>query len=232
MNGTDGADAAITLESVSKRYAGRVVLDGVSLILRRGQCVALTGVNGCGKSTLLRVLGGITRADAGRVLRAPGLNVQYMPEAFPRLNLTLSTYLKAIERVDARDTLSLVRLFHLEAALSAPIRTFSKGMLSKVCAIQALSAHPDVLLLDEPLSGQDEASQAAFVEAVRGERARGAAIVVACHEKPLVDALADRVLRLESGRLIEQTDFAATPPGCLCASCPNAAFCGKKGGCA
>lgn len=207
------------LSAAAKRYGRHTVFENVTLTVERGACIALTGVNGCGKSTMLRVLAGLTAVSEGLAQRAPGVKVSYMPDTFPRLNLTLQTYLRALERIDCQDTARLARAFHLDGAMNAPIRAFSKGMLQKVCAIQALSSGADLLLLDEPLSGQDEQSQAAFVDAVRQALSRGAAVALACHEKNLIDALGARAYRLRDGHLFAADCADIACRACLCARC-------------
>ena len=223
-----GRNSALCLSHIAKKYGKTAVLRDVSLSVAPGECVALTGPNGCGKSTLLRIAAGLTRPTGGAI-QAEG-QIQYVPEAFPPIDLSLRRLFSALEQVDCLETMALAREFQLEGALDAPIRTFSKGMLSKVAAIQALAADAHVLLLDEPVSGQDEASRAVFCTKVREKLRGGTAVLMACHEESLIQALADRVCRIESGGIAEgasqKTDL------CLCAKCElykSGACAGQRG---
>jgi ABC-type multidrug transport system ATPase subunit len=129
---------ALRLSRIAKSYGKTAVLLGVTLQVAPGECVALTGANGCGKSTLLRIAAGLTRPTGGTV-EAVG-PIQYVPEAFPPIDLNLRRLLRALDGIDCSGAEDRAREFQLGAALNAPIRTYSKGMLSKVAAIQALSA--------------------------------------------------------------------------------------------
>jgi ABC-type multidrug transport system ATPase subunit len=91
--------------------------------------------------------------------------------------------------------------------LDTPMKFLSKGTLQKTAVIQALMAHRDVIFLDEPLSGQDVASQSYFAEELKKRKAAGMAIVMACHEPFLIEELADRIYQIKDGILLDGTDY-------------------------
>ncbi|HSK67954.1 MAG TPA: ABC transporter ATP-binding protein [Candidatus Limnocylindria bacterium] len=201
-------DTVLTLDRVSKRFGTLEVLRGVSLSLRPGECVALTGVNGSGKSTLLRISAGLTVPTSGAVIFRRGLRADYIPEGFPRLNLSARALLRSLSALEGggrafidRRMEELLHAFSLAEAADTPIRTYSKGMLQKVAVIQAFMGSSDLLLMDEPLSGQDAQSQDVFIELAKGLLSEGMAVLLACHERGLVRALADRVFALRDGAL-------------------------------
>jgi ABC-type multidrug transport system ATPase subunit len=204
----------LTMERIAKRYGKHAVLRDVSLSLNAGECLAVMGPNGSGKSTLLRVAAGLTPPTAGFVRAS--VRPEYVPDTFPRIDLRLSALLGALRRINGADAEPLAREMGLGDAMNEPIRNFSKGMLSKVAAVQALSAKTELLLLDEPVSGQDEPSRQVFCREVRARMKDGTAVLVACHDPAFVRALAGRALTLESGAL---TWRDCGEGACLCVRC-------------
>jgi len=201
-------DAVMTFDQVSKRFGAREVLKNVSFQIRKGECMALTGLNGCGKTTLLKLAAGLTLPSSGAVRAGDGIRIQYIPESFPRLNLSARGLLRSLGRVEGSDQKrikkrmeQLLVLFSLQEASGTPIRAYSKGMLQKVSVIQAFLSQADVLLLDEPLSGQDRESQDAFKRLVRESLREGTAVLLACHEQPLIRALAGTAFVIRDGEL-------------------------------
>jgi ABC-type multidrug transport system ATPase subunit len=100
------------------------------------------------------------------------------------------------QRVD-----ELLGSFHLREEAGKPLHTYSKGMLQKVSVIQAFLCGSDALLLDEPLSGQDTQSQETFIQLTKSLLCGGVAVLLACHEKYLIRALADTVFEIREGML-------------------------------
>jgi ABC-2 type transport system ATP-binding protein len=212
----------LQLEHIAKIYANHSILRDVSLALYPGECVALQGANGSGKSTLLRIAAGLTVPSGGKVAYAPGVQTQYIPDTLPGIGLRLQQFLRAMEKLGCADCAALVQDYQLTGSLNAPIRLFSKGMLYKVAIIQALGAPASLLLLDEPASGLDANAHELFIHQVRQRMRSGAAVLLACHEKTLTDALATRVFLLRSGVLEAQNSPGATPNvvgPCLCRQC-------------
>lgn len=198
----------ITLEHVGKKYNKKVVLDDISLIVERGEAVAFTGHNGCGKSTLLKIIAGLVNPTSGSVHCERCRLFHYVPEHFPKMNLTAGEYLAYMGGLDglgrkeaAGRIQSLSEDLFLSRMLDIPMKHLSKGSLQKVGVIQALLKEPEVLLLDEPLSGQDILSQQVFIRKIKGLQEHKVTILMSCHEPYLVDAIADVVYRFEDGRL-------------------------------
>ena len=205
----------ITLENVSKSYSGKRIIDSVSFNFLRGESIALSGHNGCGKSTMLKIVAGFTAIDQGSVNYHKKLRFSYVPEKFPGMDVSVNSYLYAVadmegagkDRVDG-----LVYDFFLEGMTDTKMISLSKGSLQKVGVIQALIAHGDVLLLDEPLSGQDAASQEVFISKINELRGKGHAVIMSCHEKKLMDELSDKIYTINKGKLeeLKQTQIADT----------------------
>lgn len=202
-------DSWIELHNVGKWYTSREpILQQIDLTVHREQCLAIRGRNGSGKSTLLKIIAGLTKPSAGVVRRAPNMSVGYAPEQFPRVRFRAEEYLthlgriRRIPRVVLRRRIEeLMDLFLLHAA--GPILHYSKGMAQKVNLMQALLARPDVLVLDEPLSGLDAAAQADFTRLLLSFKREGTAIVVTGHEPNFAEAWADRIVAIQDGKLAE-----------------------------
>ena len=197
----------LELKSASKAFGRSALFHSVDLSIRRGSCIALTGRNGAGKTTLLRIAAGLMAVTEGEVRREKGLSIGYVPEHFPRLNLTARQFLRhmgAIEGLDRNGIDAGLRLFsdfYMDDLIDLSMGRLSKGTLQKVAVVQALMKHRDLLIMDEPLSGQDEKSQRVFIEKVLERKRAGAAVLLSCHEPLLVERLADGAYRLDAGGL-------------------------------
>ena len=200
----------IRLENIVKKYNGKYVLNHISRSFEQGKSAAFTGHNGCGKSTLLKCMAGLLAPDEGSVRHTGSLLFHYIPEKFPPTAVTAGEFLLRMGQISGIGTKEGKRVieemahhFFMEELLDMPMKVLSKGTLQKTGVIQALLKKPDVLLLDEPLSGQDEASQKVFVEKICGLRSEGVTIFMVCHEKNLVEAIADEIYEMREGNIYE-----------------------------
>jgi osmoprotectant transport system ATP-binding protein len=213
--------SALLAERVSKRYGAIVALDGVSLEVQRGECVALIGESGSGKTTLLRCFNRLTDPDEGRVLvdgadlatvdpfelrRRTGYVPQdggLLPHWRVRRNVALVPWLRGEGDADraAERALGLVGLAPEIFGPRWP-RELSGGQRQRVAVARALAARPGVVLLDEPFGALDAITradlQATFLT-LRRELALTAVLVT--HDLAEAFLLADRVGVLRSGRL-------------------------------
>ena len=198
----------IQLENVTKKFKKTTLLDGIDLSICKGQSVALVGHNGVGKSTLLKIIAGLSRTSAGKITYHDKLLFHYVPEQFPRSNLTVMAYLDLVSRIDGFDKNerherihTLLTAFFMIQMADTPLNFLSKGSLQKVGVIQALLVKPDVLLLDEPLSGQDANSQRVFIQKMKELLAEGMTILMSCHEKYLMNEISDTIIEIRDGQL-------------------------------
>jgi ABC-type multidrug transport system ATPase subunit len=192
---------------------GNRILDGVSFEVERGQSVALVGPNGSGKTTVLRCLLGLvpfagTALIGGHdVLRDPVAArslVGYVPQKAAFGDARADEVLRFIARLRGLEDGRIAEVLsetHLEAHAQARVRTFSGGMMQRLAIATALLADPPVLLLDEPSANLDEEGQRTFAALVDRLRERGRTLVLASHRGEEVDALTDRTIRLDGGRV-------------------------------
>ena len=213
------AAAAIALESVSKRYGSRTVVQDVSFTVERGEIVGFLGPNGAGKTTTMRMIAGFTAPTAGRVTVAgydmatqnhdAARLIGYMPERPPLYDtLDVSAYLrfvakaKGVPRAAIDSELERVTAAcHLEAVVRREIYKLSKGYRQRVGLAQALLGSPQVLILDEPTAGLDPGQIQETREVIRafGEEH---AVLLSTHILPEATLICRRVAIINHGRLL------------------------------
>ncbi|MCR5032316.1 MAG: ATP-binding cassette domain-containing protein [Lachnospiraceae bacterium] len=199
----------IELKNIGKSYDGKVVFENVNLSFKSGTVTCFAGHNGCGKSTMLKVIAGLIPPTGGEVIRDKDLSLAYVPEKFSAVGMKALTYLKYMVKMDgiydAAEGEQQIRLlaqdFFLTDMLEKPMRKLSKGTLQKIGVLQAFLRDPDVLLLDEPLSGQDTDSQQVFIRKVLEYKKAGRIIFLSAHEKELIKAVSDVVYTMEDGQV-------------------------------
>lgn len=198
----------IALENLSKKYDGKIILNNISQSFCQGKSVAFVGHNGCGKSTLLKIISKLAAPTSGKVIYGKSLLFHYIPEKFPPVPLTAREFLMRMGTISGihkekvkHDVEAFANDFFMEELLDTRMNALSKGTLQKVGVIQALIKRPDILLLDEPLSGQDIESQKVFIEKINQMQNENVTIFMSCHEKKLIDAIATDVYTINNGML-------------------------------
>ena len=191
------------------RLGGTEVLHDISLAVEPGEIITVVGPNGSGKSTLLRALLGILRPAAGRVTRAPGLRLGYVPQRLQidrSMPITVRRFLSLPVRVtDAQAAEVLVRV-GMDGSATLQMAALSGGQLQRVLLARALLARPQVLMLDEPTQGLDQPGEAAFYRLIEEVRAgTGCAVLMVSHDLHVVMAASDRVVCLNGHVCCEGT---------------------------
>jgi zinc transport system ATP-binding protein len=194
------APMLIEAQNISVDLQGVEVLSHVTMRLTEGEIVTILGPNGSGKSTLLRALLGIVPVKAGRVTRAPGLRIGYVPQRLAvdsSLPMTVRRFLSLPQRVtDADAAQALVRV-GLEDIGGRQMAGLSGGQFQRVLLARALLSRPQLLVLDEPTQGLDQPGEAAFYRLIAEVRAEtGAAVLMVSHDLHVVMAASDRVICL------------------------------------
>src|SRR5580658_8313080 len=199
----------ISLEKAAKAYAHRRLLDGVSLGLSAGDRIGVVGRNGSGKSTLLTILAGLTEPDEGRVARAAGLRIGYLPQA-DRLEGTVSQVVFGRSaapaggtpwEADPRARAVMAELLP-GISLDADAGRLSGGEQRRVALAALLVTERDVLLLDEPTNHLDLEAIDWLGRHLR-DRAENEhwAVVIVSHDRWLLDTVCDRTWEVDRGQV-------------------------------
>jgi len=215
-------ESIVEFQNVLFSYGWPDVLHDVSFTLRQGEIVGLLGPNGAGKTTTIKILAGILAPGAGTVsvkglpLPERALDVKqhigYVPEAavlFESLTgqefLELSGRLHDVEEATLQARIAtLLETFGLTSDRVARLDTYSKGMRQKILLAAALLHNPDLLLLDEPLSGLDVNAAIMIKDLLAALASDGKTILYSSHVLDVVEKVCDRVLIIHKGKLIAE----------------------------
>lgn len=218
--------AIIEIQNLKKDYHGRYVLNGINAVIEPGQLLGYIGPNGAGKSTTIKIICGLIPNFEGSV-KVMGMDVRkdaqtikqhigYIPEQAALYDvLSPMEYLRLIGKLyglpDAtikNKSLSLLQLLDLEKNAEQRIETFSKGMRQKVLLISGLLHNPEIIFLDEPLSGLD-ANAVILVKEILGQlKAAGKTLFYSSHIMDVVEKVCDRIIIIDKGNIIADDSFA------------------------
>jgi len=208
----------IEVEGLVKTYAAVRAVDGLTLVIEKGEVFGLLGPNGAGKTTIIKMVTALSRPDAG-TCRIGGYDVEKQPAESKRLigvmpqennldreltvreNLLIYGMLHGIEDLDRRieETLALVGLEERARSLASHL---SGGMQRRLLLGRALMTDPAVLFLDEPSIGLDPQIRRQMWDIIRKARIDGRTVVITTHYIEEAESLCDRIGILMKGRLI------------------------------
>jgi len=206
---------AIEVHGLVKRYGDVTAVDGLDLVMKRGECFGLLGPNGAGKTTTVEILEGLNDATAGDVqvlgkrwatdeswLRARlGISLQ---ETHLQERLTVAETLRLFRSFydRGRDVDELMRLVALEEKRDTWFSKLSGGQKQRLAVACALVGDPEVLFLDEPTTGLDPQSRRQLWDLVNGLRAEGRSVLLTTHYMDEAERLCDRVGIVDRGKMI------------------------------
>lgn len=216
---------AVEVRSVKRRFGAAPVLRGIDLDAARGECIAIFGPNGAGKSTLLRTLAGLLRADSGtvklfgRALPADGAlrrRIGYLGhDAFLYRDLDARENLEYYGRLygvkDSARIDELLAKVGLAQTGDRRVGGFSRGMQQRLGLARALLHEPELLLLDEPLTGLDPEGAALLSALMRDLRPRGVTVMMATHDIERALESATRAVVVGRGRIVWDSGPGAAP---------------------
>ncbi len=206
----------IELSALTLRLGANVILDQFSTHIRAGEFIGVFGPNGAGKSTLFRIILGLQKIDSGSVIvlgnppKKGNPHIGYLPQVrqtLPAHQLTARAYIAACSQKKQPSLVEeVVELTDLKAIADRPYRYLSGGERQRVALAEALLNQPEILLLDEPLSGLDPGQQEKMVQLVKSIQLRThLTVLFTAHEmNPLLTAM-DRLIYLAQGKAIVGT---------------------------
>ncbi|MFC1554548.1 ABC transporter ATP-binding protein [candidate division KSB1 bacterium] len=222
----DNDKPIITIRGLRKAYSGEeYVLNGIDLDILPGQIIGYIGPNGAGKTTTVKILIGMISDFEGDItvldknIKTDPFdvkkNIGYVPEnAILYENLTPIEYLSFIGQLyglakDAVEAKSkkLLELFDLSESADQRMSGFSKGMKQKVLIIGGILHNPDIIFLDEPLSGLDANTAIVIKEILAGLAKQGKTIFYCSHIMDVVERISDRIVIIDKGRIIADAPF-------------------------
>jgi ABC-2 type transport system ATP-binding protein len=206
---------AIEVHGLVKRYGDVTAVNGLDLVMKRGECFGLLGPNGAGKTTTVEILEGLNEPTGGDVvvlgkrwstdeawLRARlGISLQ---ETHLQERLTVAETLRLFRSFydHGRDVDELMRLVALEEKRDAWFSKLSGGQKQRLAVACALVGDPEVLFLDEPTTGLDPQSRRQLWDLVNGLRAEGRSVLLTTHYMDEAERLCDRVGIVDKGKMI------------------------------
>ena len=220
---TPGATPTITVDRVSRWFGNLVAVNDVSFKIFPG-ITALLGPNGAGKTTLLHMIAGLADPSDGELL-VLGERVRRNPAIYRRIGVmsehetvydfpTGREFAEMNARLQGIDDLAAavddaIALVDLAGDQHRRMGGYSRGMRQRMRLAATLVHSPEVLLLDEPLSGTDPPQRLRFMEAMRGLVAQGRTIVISSHILEEVETLADRIILLTAGKVAATGEYRA-----------------------
>jgi ABC-2 type transport system ATP-binding protein len=197
-------------------------LDELSFEVKKGEIYGFLGPNGAGKSTTIKIIMDLIRADSGsaKIFEMPSENyyarkkIGFMPEnpqyydnltGFDLLMMTASMY--EMDNNSAFDRAwELLDQFELVDSAKKPIRKYSKGMIQRIGFASAIIHSPELLILDEPMSGLDPLGRVLFKNIMKDLNKNGVTIFFSSHIIPDIEEICSKVLMIKAGRIVQELD--------------------------
>ena len=219
------AEPILTVEHLIKAYGETPVLDDISFAVKPGEVIVVVGPSGCGKSTLLRCLNGLEPTQSGRVrlgnetVAYGGKNLTQLQrigmvfqsyELFPHLTV-LDNILLAPTKVQKRpkdevqkEAEALLDRVGLLAKKNSYPRELSGGQKQRVAIVRALCMHPEILLFDEVTAALDPEMVREVLDVMLDLAKQGRTMIIVTHEMQFARAIANRVIFLDGGKIVEE----------------------------
>lgn len=221
--------AELILDRVCKTFAGKLVVDKVSLKLSKPGVYGLLGTNGAGKTTTIRMLLGIITKDSGEItwngqpVNRKDVNFGYLPEergVYPKIKileqLLYFAELKGMTRSDAETSIcKWAKKLKVEEYLNMPAEKLSKGNQQKIQFMTAIIHNPDLVVLDEPFSGLDPVNTEILKDIITGLVNDGKFVIMSAHQMATIEEFCSNILIMNKGKTVLQgnlKDIKATYP--------------------
>lgn len=195
----------LTADNITKAYGERRLLDGASFFLQEGEKVGIIGINGTGKSTLLKILAGMEEPDEGKVIRAQGMVVHFLPQhpSFRPEDTLIEALLRENGKTEeeATDLITDAKNMMTRLGITDFNETcghLSGGQKKRLALISVLLTPSDILILDEPTNHLD-GDMAEWLEEVLKKRKN--AVIMVTHDRYFLDSVAGRIIEIDRGKI-------------------------------
>ena len=195
----------LTADNITKAYGERRLLDGASFFLQEGEKVGIIGINGTGKSTLLKILAGMEEPDEGKVIRAQGMVVRFLPQhpSFRPEDTLIEALLRENGKTEeeATDLITDAKNMMTRLGITDFNETcghLSGGQKKRLALISVLLTPSDLLILDEPTNHLD-GDMAEWLEEVLKKRKN--AVIMVTHDRYFLDSVAGRIIEIDKGKI-------------------------------
>ena len=197
---SSGHSCLLGAEGLTARQGNQIVLEDFSLKVDAGEIVTLIGPTGAGKTTAVRTLLGLLPIDQGKIFRAEGLKTGYVPQSLSierAMPMPVKQFLRFWPGVDGDAAMQIMAEMGLTHLSRRQIHDLSGGEWRRVLLARAMALGPNLLVLDEPLSGVDVAGQAELYQMLgHWRQEKGLGILIVSHDLHLVMAHTDHVICL------------------------------------
>ncbi|SFC53563.1 ABC transporter ATP-binding protein [Butyrivibrio sp. YAB3001] len=200
----------LVLDNVNKEYKGTVVVNDLSLNIKKGEVFALLGANGAGKTTTIKMILGLTKASSGKIEIDNAAKIGYSPETpyFPEYltAMEVMNYYAGVEGDKSKKDKSYLQSLLDMTGLSdtkIKVKNYSKGMIQRLALAQALISDPDILILDEPTAGLDALGRKHNLELLKRLKEQGKTIIINSHILHDIEAVCDRGVIMKKGKVID-----------------------------
>ena len=220
------SEAILKVMNLTKKYDDLTVINGLNLEVKKGEVIVIVGSSGCGKSTLLRCLNGLediqggsiklegtevlkTSKNISEIRRRIGMVFQSY-ELFPHMNVLDNILLAPVKvlkrnKEEAKEeALALLKRVGLSEKASAYPRQLSGGQKQRIAIVRSLIMHPEVLLFDEVTAALDPEMVREVLDVILGLADEGKTMLIVTHEMQFAKAVADRIILLEDGTIVEE----------------------------
>lgn len=206
----------IKIVNVTKKFGENKVLDDVNLIFEPGKIYGIQGKNGSGKTMLMRAISGLLSLNEGEVEvfgevigvdrdfpKSAGILIEH-PGLLPEISgfENLKTVMSINKIVGDEEIKKAMSNFDLDPNSNLKVKKYSLGMKQKVGILMAILEKPQVVILDEPTNGLDEASVEKFKEMILNLKDDSRVIIVASHDREGLEEISDEIIKMELGRVI------------------------------
>ncbi|WP_299546664.1 amino acid ABC transporter ATP-binding protein [uncultured Helicobacter sp.] len=228
----------LKLENIIKKYADHLILDRVSLEIKKGEVCAILGPSGCGKSTFLRCINGLESIQGGKIyldgvqINGDGVKTKWSKvrqkigmvfqnyELFPHLNvlenITLAPIKVQNKSIDEakKEALRLLQRVGLAHKKDAYPKELSGGQKQRVAIVRALCMNPEIMLFDEVTASLDPEMVKEVLEVIKELAENGMTMILVTHEMKFAKLVADRIVFFDHGKIAEiatPKEFFANP---------------------